>query len=241
MKALSMDHDTKASKLLTVGDPTDVEAELKEARRLVAETTAKLEAKETAMSDLTEHFLQVYQIANELAVEVDNTGLELRQLQLLSDKLKDQVVERDSKIAELEGRPFDCDSAIDGLSDVSTEFANNRCSSAQGDDTWRSSHNIMHRPRSSSCVSRSRSPLNIRGSGRCSLERPSPKSLMTSLSLRLDGPKPSSRIPRPPCLEPTTRRTQSLDGHHFIDNIQENANSGEEHQNGMHDSSETRQ
>ncbi|GMH38676.1 hypothetical protein BSKO_06560 [Bryopsis sp. KO-2023] len=194
------------------GDEIDLMAQLIEAKRFVKATFAKLEEKDAAMSDLTEHFLQVYQIASDLATENDNSALELRQLQLLSDNLKEQVIQRDALIAELEGKSVEHDNQLDGLSDVSTEFANNRCPSAQGDDLCRTG-SFSQRSRSTvSDRSGRRSPFHSKAPTRSSFERPSPESMMNSLSLRLD-PNRGSRIPRPPL----SRRTRSMDGHHYLD------------------------
>lgn len=190
------------------GDDSDLMAQLAEAKRFVAATFAKLEEKDAAMSELTEQFLQVYQIASDLATENDNSALELRQLQLLSDNLKDQVIQRDARIAELEGKSTEHDNQLDGLSDVSTEFTNNRCSSALGDD-W-SRNGSFSRTRSN--ASDRSGLLNSKFSSRSSFDRPSAESMVNSLSLRLDSTK-LSRIPRPPS---SSRRTRSMDGHHYL-------------------------
>ncbi|GMH39960.1 hypothetical protein BSKO_07864 [Bryopsis sp. KO-2023] len=215
---------TEASLQLSNAKDTMV-VELDDAKRAVAETTTKLEEKDAAMSDLAEHFLQVYQIASDLATETDNTVLELRQLQLLSDNLKQQVSERDMIIMDLENRflggqpPASEVDIHDGFSDVSTEFPN---ALATPRSVAMPTPRSLITPRSTTSAGVVPRP---RSQSRSSMVTPTPRlnDLVTShsSSIRLETPSPRMRsvsnIPRAPASDTSTSRPTPRRGNDFSD------------------------
>lgn len=83
-------------------EKNELESELNEVRQAINEARAQLEERETEVSDLTEHFLQVYQIASELAADNEEQSTELRELRLTYERQKQDIESRDQRIAMLE-------------------------------------------------------------------------------------------------------------------------------------------
>lgn len=199
----------------------EMRKELEEARQLATEASTKLEKKDAEMSDLTGQFLQVYQIASNLANESDTAKEELREAHALVEGLRAQIEERDARIAALEGgsnsrllaNRLEMDAQLEGYTDGDYVMA-----------TPRSTVSLGGRPRSAL----------PRPPSRSSAITPTPRMHVPDITtshmppLRLDTPSPrsGSQIPRAPGSEstnsrPTPRHNESYEVHPNLPNAHE--------------------
>ncbi|CAD7695861.1 unnamed protein product, partial [Ostreobium quekettii] len=79
-----------------------VTSELMEARRAASTTQQLLQERDATVSDLTEQFLQVYQIASDLATDNEQARNEVKELRSVAEGLKGQLAEKERRIAAVE-------------------------------------------------------------------------------------------------------------------------------------------
>jgi len=94
--------DMTTATLELAAEKNEMEQELNEVRQAINDTRAQLEERETEVADITEHFLQVYQIASELSANNEEQSAELRELRLTYERQKQDIESRDQRIAMLE-------------------------------------------------------------------------------------------------------------------------------------------
>eukprot|EP00210_Caulerpa_lentillifera_P009087 g8669.t1 len=94
--------DMTTATLALAAEKNGLEEELQDIRQVITETRAQLAEREAEVGELTEHFLQVYQIANDLATDNEEQSNELRELRLMYERQKQDIEVRDERLAYME-------------------------------------------------------------------------------------------------------------------------------------------
>eukprot|EP00210_Caulerpa_lentillifera_P001069 g1031.t1 len=94
--------DMTTATLALAAEKNGLEQELSDVRQAITEARGQLEEREAEVGELTEHFLQVYQIASDLATDNEEQSNELRELRLMYERQKQDIEIRDERLTYLE-------------------------------------------------------------------------------------------------------------------------------------------